>query len=60
MVIKLVMGEFCSFDILVFLMFQVLPQTRLTFYGPKALNIHMVPTDKADEFYQVILSCILG
>ncbi|XP_052190139.1 putative nitric oxide synthase isoform X2 [Diospyros lotus] len=31
---------------------KVLPRTRLTFYGPKGLQIHMVPTDKADEFYQ--------
>ncbi|KAL6321864.1 hypothetical protein AAG906_035568 [Vitis piasezkii] len=38
---------------------KVLPQTRLTFYGPKALNIHMVPTDKADEFYQKELGVLL-
>ncbi|OVA11285.1 GTP binding domain [Macleaya cordata] len=31
---------------------KVLPSTRLTFYGPKALPIHMVPTVEADEFYQ--------
>ncbi|CAH2041915.1 unnamed protein product [Thlaspi arvense] len=30
---------------------KVLPETCLTFYGPKALQIHLVPTDKADEFY---------
>lgn len=34
--------------------FQVLPETCLTFYGPKSLQVYMVPTDKADEFYQVI------
>lgn len=33
---------------------QVLPQTRLTFYGPKRLQINMVPTIEADEFYQVL------
>lgn len=33
--------------------FQVLPETCLTFYGPKSLRIHVVPTDTADEFYQV-------
>ncbi|PRQ39967.1 putative nitric-oxide synthase (NADPH) [Rosa chinensis] len=32
----------------------VLPETPLTFYGPKSLQIHMVPTDEADAFYQVI------
>ncbi|KAF3617174.1 putative nitric oxide synthase [Capsicum annuum] len=32
--------------------FQVLPETCLTFYGPKALQIHIVPTEEADEFYQ--------
>ncbi|KAB1210870.1 NO-associated protein 1, chloroplastic/mitochondrial [Morella rubra] len=31
---------------------KVLPETCLTFYGPKALQIHMVQTNKADEFYQ--------
>ncbi|XP_021285957.1 NO-associated protein 1, chloroplastic/mitochondrial isoform X2 [Herrania umbratica] len=31
---------------------QVLPETCLTFYGPKRLQIHVVPTDKADEFYK--------
>ncbi|XP_022159881.1 NO-associated protein 1, chloroplastic/mitochondrial [Momordica charantia] len=31
---------------------KVLPETCLTFYGPKGLQIHMVPTEKADEFYQ--------
>ncbi|KAA8533873.1 hypothetical protein F0562_031390 [Nyssa sinensis] len=38
---------------------KVLPQTCLTFYGPKALQIHMVPTDKADEFYQKELGVLL-
>ncbi|KAH7855084.1 hypothetical protein Vadar_021050 [Vaccinium darrowii] len=31
---------------------KALPQTCLTFYGPKALQIHLVPTTEADEFYQ--------
>ncbi|XP_024047897.1 NO-associated protein 1, chloroplastic/mitochondrial isoform X2 [Citrus clementina] len=31
---------------------KVLPETCLTFYGPKSLQVYMVPTDKADEFYQ--------
>ncbi|CAN0902520.1 NO-associated protein 1, chloroplastic/mitochondrial [Linum grandiflorum] len=31
---------------------KVLPETSLTFYGPKALTIHLVPTDQADEYYQ--------
>ncbi|EEF51564.1 Nitric-oxide synthase, putative [Ricinus communis] len=31
---------------------KVLPETSLTFYGPKALQFHIVPTDEADEFYQ--------
>ncbi|KZV41068.1 nitric oxide synthase [Dorcoceras hygrometricum] len=30
---------------------KVLPETRLTFYGPKALQLHMVPTEEAEEFY---------
>ncbi|GMP24061.1 hypothetical protein CsSME_00001455 [Camellia sinensis var. sinensis] len=38
---------------------KVLPQTCLTFYGPKALQIHLVPTDKADEFYQRELGILL-
>ncbi|KAF9685667.1 hypothetical protein SADUNF_Sadunf03G0078200 [Salix dunnii] len=38
---------------------KVLPETRLTFYGPKALQIHLVPTDKADEFYQKELGVLL-
>ncbi|PON53157.1 Circularly permuted (CP)-type guanine nucleotide-binding (G) domain containing protein [Trema orientale] len=33
---------------------KVLPETRLTFYGPKSLKIHIVPTAEADEFYQVV------
>ncbi|XP_034203137.1 NO-associated protein 1, chloroplastic/mitochondrial isoform X6 [Prunus dulcis] len=37
----------------------VLPETRLTFYGPKSLQIHMVPSDKADEFYQKELGVLL-
>ncbi|CAI0404510.1 unnamed protein product [Linum tenue] len=31
---------------------KVLPETSLTFYGPKALKIHIVHSDKADEYYQ--------
>ncbi|KAL2920479.1 putative nitric oxide synthase [Bienertia sinuspersici] len=31
---------------------KALPCTRLTFYGLKSLQIHMVPTEEADEFYQ--------
>ncbi|XP_017972283.1 PREDICTED: NO-associated protein 1, chloroplastic/mitochondrial isoform X3 [Theobroma cacao] len=31
---------------------KVLPETCLTFYGPKRLQIHVVPTDEADEFYR--------
>ncbi|CAL1371611.1 unnamed protein product [Linum trigynum] len=31
---------------------KVLPETSLTFYGPKALKIHIVRSDKADEYYQ--------
>ncbi|KAL9258311.1 NO-associated protein 1, chloroplastic/mitochondrial-like protein [Drosera capensis] len=31
---------------------KVLPSSRLTFYGPNALQLHMVPTSRADEFYQ--------
>ncbi|GKV33813.1 hypothetical protein SLEP1_g42267 [Rubroshorea leprosula] len=38
---------------------KVLPETRLTFYGPKALQIHVVSTDKADEFYQKELGVLL-
>ncbi|VVA10919.1 PREDICTED: ribosome biogenesis GTPase YqeH [Prunus dulcis] len=38
---------------------KVLPETRLTFYGPKSLQIHMVPSDKADEFYQKELGVLL-
>lgn len=32
---------------------QALPKTRLTFYGPKKLKVHMVSTVVADEFYRV-------
>ncbi|KAL5569907.1 hypothetical protein UlMin_026482 [Ulmus minor] len=38
---------------------KVLPETRLTFYGPKSLKIYMVPTDQADEFYQKELGVLL-
>ncbi|GAA0185908.1 hypothetical protein LIER_33196 [Lithospermum erythrorhizon] len=30
---------------------KVYPETCLTFYGPKALPIHMVPLEEADDFY---------
>ncbi|KAL6530275.1 hypothetical protein OROHE_014628 [Orobanche hederae] len=38
---------------------KVLPETRLTFYGPKALQLHVVPTEKADEFYQKEVGILL-
>lgn len=38
---------------------QVLPETSLTFYGPKALKIHTVPTEEADEFYEKELGGLL-
>ncbi|XP_027110515.1 putative nitric oxide synthase isoform X1 [Coffea arabica] len=31
---------------------KVLPETCLTFYGPKALKLHIVATEEADEFYR--------
>ncbi|KAL3524154.1 hypothetical protein ACH5RR_016988 [Cinchona calisaya] len=31
---------------------KVLPETCLTLYGPKALQIHIVGTEEADEFYE--------
>ncbi|WCJ36469.1 P-loop containing nucleoside triphosphate hydrolases superfamily protein [Euphorbia peplus] len=38
---------------------KVLPETSLIFYGPKALQIHIVPTDEADTFYQKELGVVL-
>ncbi|XP_020215434.1 putative nitric oxide synthase [Cajanus cajan] len=38
---------------------KVLPETCLTFYGPKRLPIHMVPTEQAEEFYQRELGVLL-
>ncbi|KAL3645192.1 hypothetical protein CASFOL_010372 [Castilleja foliolosa] len=38
---------------------KVLPQTCLTFYGPKALQLHLVPTEKAYEFYQKEVGILL-
>ncbi|CAA0836701.1 NO-associated protein 1-chloroplastic/mitochondrial [Striga hermonthica] len=38
---------------------KVLPETCLTFYGPKALQLHLVPTEKADEFYQIGVGTLL-
>ncbi|KAL8088473.1 hypothetical protein AgCh_038300 [Apium graveolens] len=35
---------------------KVLPETCLTFYGPKAVKNCIVPTCKADKFYKVTLS----
>ncbi|KAL1534898.1 nitric-oxide synthase (NADPH) [Salvia divinorum] len=36
-----------------------LPETLLTFYGPKALQLHVVLTEKADEFYQKEVGVLL-
>ncbi|KAL2555970.1 NO-associated protein 1 [Forsythia ovata] len=38
---------------------KVLPETLLTFYGPKSLQIHIVPTEEADEFYQKEVGVLL-
>ena len=38
---------------------QVVPGTRLTFYGPKALQTHVVPMEEADEFYKVLQLMLL-
>ncbi|OIW12579.1 hypothetical protein TanjilG_04743 [Lupinus angustifolius] len=38
---------------------KVLPETCLTFYGPKRIPIHMVPTHQADEFYQKEVGVLL-
>ncbi|XP_073139503.1 putative nitric oxide synthase [Henckelia pumila] len=38
---------------------KVLPETRLTFYGPKALQLHMVPTEEAEEFYRKEIGTLL-
>ncbi|KAK1431590.1 hypothetical protein QVD17_08050 [Tagetes erecta] len=38
---------------------KVLPETCLTFYGPKAVKLHIVPTNKADEFYKKELGALL-
>ncbi|KAJ4954652.1 hypothetical protein NE237_011435 [Protea cynaroides] len=38
---------------------KVHPLTRLTFYGPKALQIHMIPTIEASDFYQRELGVLL-
>ncbi|KAI3905248.1 hypothetical protein MKX01_017494 [Papaver californicum] len=38
---------------------KVLPSTRLTFYGLKALPIHMVPTVEADDFYRREIGVLL-
>uniref|UniRef100_A0A1D1YUS0 Nitric oxide synthase 1 n=1 Tax=Anthurium amnicola TaxID=1678845 RepID=A0A1D1YUS0_9ARAE len=38
---------------------EVLPQTCLTFYGPRALKLHMVPTVEADAFYHNELGNLL-
>nr|XP_043615104.1 NO-associated protein 1, chloroplastic/mitochondrial [Erigeron canadensis] len=36
-----------------------LPETCLTFYGPKALKLHIMPTKKADEFYKKEVGVLL-
>uniref|UniRef100_A0A7N0V2K5 CP-type G domain-containing protein n=1 Tax=Kalanchoe fedtschenkoi TaxID=63787 RepID=A0A7N0V2K5_KALFE len=38
---------------------KVHPQTCLTFYGPKALQVHVVPIDEADEFYEEQVGILL-
>ncbi|KAF5760072.1 putative nitric-oxide synthase (NADPH) [Helianthus annuus] len=38
---------------------KVLPETCLTFYGPKAVKLHIVPTNKADDFYKKELGGLL-
>ncbi|XP_077245045.1 P-loop containing nucleoside triphosphate hydrolases superfamily protein isoform X2 [Tasmannia lanceolata] len=38
---------------------KVLPQTRLAFYGPKALQIYTVPTLDAEDFYHKELGVLL-
>ncbi|KAL8141469.1 hypothetical protein V2J09_014501 [Rumex salicifolius] len=38
---------------------KVHPATRLTFFGPKALQIHIVPTEEADAFYKKELGNLL-
>ncbi|XVF54956.1 hypothetical protein PTKIN_Ptkin05aG0222400 [Pterospermum kingtungense] len=38
---------------------KVLPETCLRFYGPKKLQIHVVPIDEADEFYKKELGVLL-
>ncbi|KAL2540048.1 Structural maintenance of chromosomes protein 2-1 [Abeliophyllum distichum] len=38
---------------------KALPETLLTFYGPKSLQIHIVPTEEADEFYQKEVGVLL-
>ncbi|KAE8703466.1 NO-associated protein 1 [Hibiscus syriacus] len=40
-------------------LFPVLLETCLTFYGPKRLPIHAVPTDEADEFYKKEVGVVL-
>ncbi|KAK3001359.1 hypothetical protein RJ639_021138 [Escallonia herrerae] len=38
---------------------KVLPETCVTFFGPKALKIHIVPTKVADEFYKKEVGLLL-
>ncbi|CAN8254936.1 unnamed protein product [Cochlearia groenlandica] len=40
-------------------MLKALPETCLTFYGPKALDIHVVPTKTANEFYEKEVGVLL-
>lgn len=39
---------------------KVLPESCLTFYGPKALKLHIVPSNKADEFYKKEVGVLLS
>ncbi|KAL4557166.1 hypothetical protein LXL04_035338 [Taraxacum kok-saghyz] len=38
---------------------KVLPETCLTFYGPKAVKLHIVPTNKAEQFYKKEVGVVL-
>ncbi|CAA2987770.1 nitric oxide synthase [Olea europaea subsp. europaea] len=38
---------------------KVLPETRLTFFGPRSLQIHIVPTEEADKFYRKEVGVLL-
>ncbi|KAL9672952.1 hypothetical protein QQ045_029205 [Rhodiola kirilowii] len=51
---SIIWGGLARVDVL-----KVQPQTCLTFYGPKALQVHLVPLDEADEFYQKQVGVLL-